>query len=283
MATKLTLALLCAAMLFVAVHFGPARNRALLASRPSEGARLRLMTWNVGYAELEDDTRAHDKDLPAVAETILKEDPDAVALQELRGEDQLRALVKLLGGRYRGSVSQPAGSDRVDAVLVKDAAARFDQVPAGAKFAVAASFKPSADAKQGVDARLPQIVLVSAHADAFSAARRRDYTERVVDWARARATGAPVFVAGDFNFELDARDQSHLYTDNLKHDSEAYSYLLRYFRDAGRDAGDTAINDRRIDYIFATPDAARVRRAEVLRDAPVGRMDHCPLIVEVSL
>ncbi len=283
MITKITLALLCAAMLFVAVHFGPARERALLASRPSEGARLRLMTWNIGYAELEDDTRAHDKDLPAVAETILKQDPDAVALQELRGEDQLRALLKLLRGRYRGAISQSAQSDRVDAVLVKDASARFDQVPAGSKYAVAASFSAGADSDQSAGARQAQVVLVSAHADAFSAARRRDYTERVVDWTRARASGAPVFVAGDFNFELDARDESHLYTDNLKHDSEAYSYLLRYFRDLGRDAGDTAINDRRIDYVFATPEAARLQRAEVLRDAPVGRMDHCPLIVEVTL
>jgi endonuclease/exonuclease/phosphatase family metal-dependent hydrolase len=283
MATKITLVLLCAAMLFVAAHFDPARERTLLAARPDEGISFKLLTWNIGYAELEDDTRAHDRDLPAVAETILKQDPDAVALQELRGEDQLRALLKLLRGRYRGAVAQSASSDRVDAVLVKEASARFDQVPAGSKFAVATSFEARAAANQTGDAKPTEVLLVSAHADAFSAARRRDYTERVVDWTRNRAQGAAVFVAGDFNFELDARDQSHLYTDDLKHDSESYSYLLRYFRDLGRDAGDTAINDRRIDYVFATTDAARLRRAEVLRDAPVGRMDHCPLVVEVAL
>ena len=41
------------------------------------------MTWNIGYAELEDETRAHDKDFRAVAELILRQQPDAVALQEL--------------------------------------------------------------------------------------------------------------------------------------------------------------------------------------------------------
>jgi endonuclease/exonuclease/phosphatase family metal-dependent hydrolase len=277
MLTKITLALLCALSLLVALRFDPARSRTLLAARQTEGARLRLMTWNIGYAELEDDTRAHDRDLPAIAETILKYDPDAVALQELRGEDQLRMLLKLLRGRYRGAASQAAGTDRVDCVLVKDAAARFDQVPAGAKYALGATFNA------GKDTDRHEVVLVSAHADAFSAARRRDYTERVVDWARMHTSGALVFVAGDFNFELDARRESHFYTDDLKHDSEAYSYLLKYFRDLGRDAGDTAINDRRIDYVFATPDAAHVERAEVLRDAPVGRMDHCPLLIEVTL
>jgi len=32
-----------------------------------------------GYAELESDSRAHTKDLQAVAQTILSNDPDAIA------------------------------------------------------------------------------------------------------------------------------------------------------------------------------------------------------------
>jgi endonuclease/exonuclease/phosphatase family metal-dependent hydrolase len=277
MRAKITLALLCAAMIAASLHFDPARERTPLGASPSShdtSARLRLMTWNVGYAELEDDTRAHTSDLRAVADAIQKADPDAVALQELTGGDQLKILLGYLGGRYRGAVARTQHTDRVEAVIVKSINARFDDVPAGGRYAVAATFRPRADA--------PEVVFLSAHADAFHAARRREYTEAVVDWAHTRPTGQSVFVAGDFNFELDARDESHLYTDDLKHDSEAYSYLLRYFRDAGRDAGDTAINDRRIDYLFAPPGVA-TRRAEVLKDAPVGRMDHMPLVVEVNL
>ncbi len=103
-----------------------------------------------------------------------------------------------------------------------------------------------------------------------------------MDWAQARAQSATVFVAGDFNFELKAANETNLYTDNLKHDSESYSHILRSFRDLGRAAGDTAINDRRIDYIFGPTQPRNIGRVTVLRDAAVGRMDHWPLLVEVS-
>ena len=272
---KISLALLCAVMVWGAFHFQPVRERTLLATKPTDGPRLRLMTWNIGYAELEEDTRAQTKDLRAVAAIILKHEPDAVALQELTGKEQLAILLGLLGGRYRGAVARAGNTDRVEAVLVKDTEARFEDVPAGEGYALGASFRSGKAA----------VTLISAHADAFSAARRRAFTGAVVDHVLARVQSEQlVFIAGDFNFEVRAGDDSHLYTDNLKHDSEAYSYLLKHFRDLGREAGDTAINDRRIDYVFG-PQGERVllRRAEVLRDAAVGRMDHWPVLVEVAL
>lgn len=272
---KALLAILFALMICSALYFQPARKRSLLATKPSDGPRLRLMTWNVGYADLEDDTRAQTSDLRAVADTILIHNPDAIALQELSGDEQLKLLLKYLGWNYRGAVARSGDADRVEAVLVKDRAARFEDVRADGKFALAATFH--------LRPELPEIVLVSAHADAFSAARRRAYTGELVDWTEARPEETIVFVAGDFNFEVAVKDESHLYTDDLKHDSEAYSYLLKYFRDLGRDAGDTAINDRRIDYIFGPPERALLRRAEVLRGAAVGRMDHWPLLIEVAL
>ncbi|MBC7910729.1 MAG: endonuclease/exonuclease/phosphatase family protein [Pyrinomonadaceae bacterium] len=272
---KALLAILFALMICSAFYFQPARKRSLLATKPSDGPRLRLMTWNVGYADLEDDTRAQTRDLRAVAEIIMTHDPDAIAIQELSGDEQLKILLGYLGGRYRGAVARPGNADRVEAVLVKDRAARFEDIRADGKFALGATFH--------LRPELPEIVLVSAHADAFSAARRRAYTGELVEWTEARPEGTIVFVAGDFNFEVAVKDESHLYTDDLKHDSEAYSYLLKYFRDLGRDAGDTAINDRRIDYIFGPPERVLLRRAEVLRGAAVGRMDHWPLLIEVAL
>ena len=151
----------------------------------------------------------------------------------------------------------------------------FRSVAAGARYALAASFRPRQDASE--------VVLLSAHADAFNAARRRTYTEAVIDWAQSQADSSDVFIAGDFNFELKAANETNLYTDNLKHDSESYSYILRHFRDLGRAAGDTAINDRRIDYVFGPGKLKQVGRVEVLRNAAVGRMDHWPLLVEVGL
>ena len=276
MKMKLSLAVLFMLMIWGAAHFAPTRERALQGAQPAAvAAPVRLLTWNIGYAELEPDTRAHTEDLPAVAEVILRYEPDAVALQELTGAAQLRSLLALLHGRYRGMVAQPGSADRSEAVLVKDSGARFEQIAAGARYAIGANFQARAGG--------PQLVLVSAHADAFNAARRRAYTEEIVDWARAQPATALVFIAGDFNFELRAENESNLYTDNLKHDSEAYSYLQSGFRDLGRAAGATAINDRRIDYIFGPKDSVRLTRAEVLRDAAVGRMDHWPLLIEVGL
>ena len=236
------------------------------------------MTWNIGYAALEDDTRAHSSDLSAIAETILKSSPDAVALQELADPSQLDLLIDRLGRRYRGFTGRMNRSDRVDAVLVKDTAAQFAGVPTFRADAASAVFHVRA----GTQVR--EIVFISAHADAYSAARRRRYSEQVADWATARLRpGTLVLLAGDFNFELNADKETNFFTDNVKHDSEAYSYLLRFFRDLGRDAGDTAINERRIDYIFAPRDSVLLVHAQVLRGAAVGRMDHWPLLVEIEL
>lgn len=276
MLAKITLGLLCLLMVAAALRFNPARERTLLGAKAREGARLKVMTWNVGYADLEDDTRARNRDMRAVADAILAQDPDAVALQELTGADQLKILLGHLRGRYTGAAARAGAADRVEAVLVKDRAARFEEVDAGGgRFALGATFRVKQDA--------PEVVLLSAHADAFSAARRRGYTEAVVDWARARADGAAVFIAGDFNFELAAVEQTNLYTDSAKHDGEAYNLVLEHFRDLGREAGDTAVNDRRIDYVFGPQESVALRRAEVLHGAPVGRMDHAPLVVEVGL
>jgi endonuclease/exonuclease/phosphatase family metal-dependent hydrolase len=273
---KIILTALALLMIGGALHFEPARERSLLGTKPSDGTRLRLMTWNIGYGDLEDDSRAHNKDLKAVAEAITTSDPDAVALQELTGQEQLEILLAHLKRRYRGAVCPSDKSDRVEAVLVKDQSAQFANVAAGEKCAIAATFHPAGNKTA--------ITLLSAHADAFSAARRRTFTGEIVDWAHSHGAASMVFIAGDFNFELRSGNQSNFFTDNLKNDSESYSYALKYFRDLGRSAGETALNERRIDYIFGpTGDALILRRAEVLKGAAVGRMDHFPLLVEVAL
>lgn len=272
---RILLGVLFLVMAGAAFHFDPARDRSLLGVQPSDEVRLRLMTWNIGRASLGRDSRAHNEDLKAVAEVILKYDPDALALQELTGPDQLDILLGHLEQRYRGAVCSFGKSDRVEAVIVKSRSARFEDIPGGERYALGATFPSGKDSIE--------VVMVSAHADAFSAARRRTFVGDVVDWARSRAADQIVFIAGDFNFELNARNQSNLYTDNLKHDSEAYAYLMKYFRDLGRDAGATTINSRRIDYLFGLPEVALLRRAEVLNPAAVGSMDHLPLLVEVAL
>jgi endonuclease/exonuclease/phosphatase family metal-dependent hydrolase len=161
---KIHLTVLCLLMIAFAIHFDLSRPRSLLGSGTRDGPHLRLITWNIGYAELEDDSRAHTQDLKAVADTILSNDPDAVALQELVGPEQLKILLSYLHGRYRGAVAPLGNADRVEAVLVKDRDARFEQIAADGKYAFGlVSLQPKS----------AEVVMVSAHADAFSAARRR--------------------------------------------------------------------------------------------------------------
>src|ERR1044071_5139149 len=127
---KPVLAVLLCLMIAGAVYFAQPYPFAESNSPANNSASLRLLTWNIGYAELEDDTRAHDKDLPAVADVILREDPDAVALQELTGNTQLNTLVGLLHGKYHGALAPRGNADRFEAVLVKDARATFTPVAA---------------------------------------------------------------------------------------------------------------------------------------------------------
>jgi endonuclease/exonuclease/phosphatase family metal-dependent hydrolase len=261
-------------MLAGAFHFEPVRERTLLGTRTADGPRLRLLTWNIGYAGLEKDSRAHDQDLKAIADIILQQDPDGVALQELSSPDQLEILLEHLQRRYQGAVGRFGNHDRVAAVLVKAKGARFEDIPSGDRYALSGRFRWRDN--------LPEILLISAHADAFNAARRRAFTSDLVDWARQKSD-AIVFIAGDFNLEVNGQEGDNLYSNNFKHDSEAYNYILRHYRDLARDAGATSINDRRIDYIFGPPETVLLRRAEVLKNSTVGRMDHWPLLVEVAL
>src|SRR5947207_5384377 len=153
---KLILLLLFCLMILGAVHFAQPPESEKSSSSAKVVHSLRLLTWNIGYAELEDDTRAHDQDLPAVAKLILRQDPDAVALQELTGNAQLNILIGLLHGKYRGAVAQQGKGDRFEAVLVKDVHAKFIPVNLGARYALAASFRARPDT--------PQLMLLSAHA-----------------------------------------------------------------------------------------------------------------------
>lgn len=280
MLLKLLLGGMFAVFLVVAVAtIGPACACVPNVEKDAAGRRLRLLSWNIGNGDLETETRAHSADLPAVAKVVLEQKPDAVALQELTGEDQLKLLLKQLNNEYTGYVGGSGNGDRVDAVLIKkrydgEDKPVFSNVPAGGSYAATAVFRVRKD--------LPDVSIVSAHADAFSAERRRMFVGDVVDWARSHAKNNVTFIAGDFNLEVSTRTKNNLFTNDAHHDSESYSYLLKYFRDLGLNAGETAINDRRIDYIFGPPTSVRLHQAKVLREASVGHMDHWPLLVEVS-
>jgi hypothetical protein len=146
---KLLLLVLFCLMILGAVHFAQSSEPNSSQAPAKNNVSLRVLTWNIGYAELEDDTRAHDKDMPAIADVILREDPDAVALQELTGATQLNLLLGLLHGKYRGAVAQQGRDDRFEAILVKDQRATFSPVQAGSRYALAVSFQSRRECTRG--------------------------------------------------------------------------------------------------------------------------------------
>ena len=273
MALKFLLSAVFLLMLAASFLFAPEQPRSIHSNK-NEISQLRLMTWNIGNGHLEFETRARNEDISAVAQVILNNDPDAVALQELTGEDQLKILLRHLKNRYRGYAGSSGKGDRVTAVLVKNRRVKFRDVPLAQRFSAAAVFELHRD--------LPEIVLISVHADTFSSASRRNLTADVVDWSRDFGRGQTVFIAGDFNFEVSTRKPNDLFTDDAKNDSESYNHILKYFSDFGRDAGETAISNRRIDYIFGPQATVTLRRSEVLKGHAIGRLDHWPLIIDVT-
>src|SRR6266508_4599291 len=92
-------------------------DAAVPGNQNQNGRRLRLLSWNIGNGDLESETRAHAEDLPAVAKVIMDNGPDAVALQELTGEDQLKLLLARLKNQYSGYVCSRGSSDRVGLIL----------------------------------------------------------------------------------------------------------------------------------------------------------------------
>src|ERR1700743_2935445 len=98
MVAKIVLIILLALMIGGAYYFDPGVDRSIVGQRAKPGTKLKLMTWNIGYAGLEDDSRAHDKDIPNIAQVILDNDPDIVGLQEITGQAQLQILLKHLNG-----------------------------------------------------------------------------------------------------------------------------------------------------------------------------------------
>src|SRR4029453_2341634 len=131
-----------------------------------------------------------------------------------------------------------------------EAGAIFSDVPAGDRFAAAATFRVRKDSAE--------VVLLSVHADAFSASRRCAFATDATNWARSHTKSELTFIAGDFNFEVSTRNKNNLFTDDAKHDSESYAYLLKYFRDLGLEAAELSINDLRIDFVFGPRRRGRV-------------------------
>lgn len=235
-----------------------------MAPRGTERRCLRILTWNIGKLYLSWESRASDRDLSHVARVIRSVDPDVVALQELRGPEQLGQLATKLGPRWRAMVPE----DRYDrrAGLLTPLSARFVPLPTSTGRTAQAAV---------IEFGGTSFTVVSLHLDAFEPARRLVQAEEILAGA-ARLGDEHLVLAGDFNFDASVVAQDST-------DQRLYRFLTGELADAGKDAGATTVVSRRLDYVFVRgPGITRVR-ASVLRDKRINIMDHDPLVVELHL
>lgn len=255
---------------------GPGLSLAPAIDLAGEGRTLRVLTWNVGEAYGGGDSRAQDGSLERIAQVIEMESPAVVALQELAGRGQLERLLRRLGGRYEGFVDESGETDRYTAVLARSRKVEFRvlSTTTGRNATAAIFLLPRSQLR---------ICAVSVHADAWDPEARARYARELVDWGR-RQDFDVVFLAGDFNFSSGADGGGgSLFSSSQATDTETYAYLMRHFRDLGRDGGETALLGRRIDYVFSRGGSVEVKRVDVLKGQRAGRMDHNPLVVDVLI
>jgi endonuclease/exonuclease/phosphatase family metal-dependent hydrolase len=270
--------------------------------------RLRILTWNVGKIFLPidsraADSRASDDDLAHIAQVVREAAPDVVALQELRGREQLDRLLDLVGGGFVGSVPEHEVHDRRVAILARAPARAggaagaggltFRSVTTSTGRSAAAVSLPIADmgtprgfpsppalapagrSPSGADATAggARALVASIHLDAFDRDLRRVQAEEIVDWAN-RQPEPEVFLCGDFNFDYD-----FLQGQATEHpDLHLYRFMSRTFEDLGRSAGLTTILSRRVDYIFARTSGVQAREVRVIPGKRRTLMDHEPVV-----
>ncbi len=233
--------------------------------RARQHSSFRIMTWNVGKLYLRWESRAADQDLEHVAAVIEQLDPQVVALQELRGEEQLQQLLSLLGPGWQGKV--PADIyDRRAGLLARLPADFVELQTTSGRVAPAAVVRWR-------DRR--PLVVVSVHLDAFDPARRLRQVEELL--AGAKRLGADeLFLAGDFNFDPAVAANQSL-------DQQLYRLLTSELVDAAKYAGLTTVFSRRLDYVFFRGTHIKSVSTSVVHDRRINLMDHDPVLAEFTL
>ena len=244
-------------------------ERPLPSADPYEDG-IRLLTWNIGGA-LEGEARAaRDGELDHVARTLLELQPDLVFLQEVRSARQAALLLSKLGGDWASEVSRSKRGRQVVALVRGHALEAGPDLPVRGPLSVEVFFDDGS-----------RMLAVGVYADAFSARKRNDLLGSVTD-TMANVHGDLRMIAGDFNLDLDLDKRRDLFSDDAYLDVETYNYVSERFLDAARGSGATAEPDRRLDYVFLSVAADRVRAAGPIRGRRVGDMDHDPLIVDLA-
>jgi endonuclease/exonuclease/phosphatase family metal-dependent hydrolase len=238
------------------------------ASRPAGG--LRVVTWNVGGTGSGDGRPLEDDHVPAVAESLRLLDADLVFLQELRGRDQLAQIARAVGRNVRFEVSE----DSSGCVGVLAPRANLSALTTG-DWEGRRHLALLAHPEQG-----PALHIVVLHAHAWSARRRNREIGQALDLLVPATLTPARMLVGDLNVDIGRHGRNDLFTNDEPRDVASYNYVARHLRDVGEGQGPTAEPDRRLDYLFASPELRSVQ-AGPWHGRRVGDMDHHPLVADL--
>lgn len=242
-------------------------GRGCLGALPSfepaarEPGTLRLLTWNVGGADDGTPHALERDDLAHVARVLDESGADLVLLQETGGSET--ELLGHLGPRWT-SVSGRGGTLAL------------------ARRGTLARWSPPLARAVGVTWTVEgrSLAVVGVHASAFSARDRNRELGPLLEALLERRADAHV-LAGDLNLDLDLDKRADLFSNELELDVASYNFVAERLVDCARRAGPTAEPDRRLDYLFASPELTTVTAAP-WRGHRAGSMDHEPLLADLA-
>ena len=84
------------------------------------------------------------------------------------------------------------------------------------------------------------------------------------------------------NVDLDLDKRRDLFSNDAYRDVESYNYVASALDDATRGTGSTAEPDRRLDYVFASPELLATA-AGPWKGRRAGDMDHDPVVVDLTV
>ena len=256
-------------------------------------APLRVVTYNVRHAVLDDGQDAWDRRRDGVVERLRASDPDVIALQECAGEQQKELAAALSPYEWVGVAETPGSGEH-------------NPVGIGPRLSLADAttdwLSESGDTGSvGWDAAYPRVLtttlledrqtgcalaVYNTHFDHVGTRARAESARLLRERIDALSADRPAIAVGDFN----AEPGSETYEGLLN--SEFRRQLVDARRVASRVSGpETTLTDfddlrsgRRVDHVFLTR-ACEVRGYAIDATTADGRFpsDHLPVVVDVSV
>jgi endonuclease/exonuclease/phosphatase family metal-dependent hydrolase len=260
---------------------------------------LRVISWNIRYDNPGDGPNrwTHRKDW--FAEIVVAQRVDVAGFQEVLA-GQLRDLRQRLPDFVAYGVSRDDGAERGEFSPIFYRRERFELLDRGTFWL---SPTPDEIGSKGWDAALPRIAswvklkdrpsgktltVLNTHFDHRGETARQESAALLVRQLEQMFAAGPVILTGDFNSTPDSAPYRTLTTRATDGRGYQDTYVTTVTKPEGPastwNGFESIVPDRRIDFIFTTPDI-RVDRLRILTDQKNSRFpsDHLPVVADLEL